>query len=358
VGRSGTRCGLSGGGLYRILILVLATLAGCGYKLGPPDVIYGEAEPMILVQPSTDARRWYVPVESETLGPQIFFFDTGYGYTACDDDLVEGLGLTTKGRVIVRGELGALRATKTRLPPMKIGGHTVNNVTCQVRDIGGTSSINDPREVPVAGVIGMDVLRQFRLILDPEHGVIHLVEPDKAVRLDRKADDVVSMRREWFGLRSKVPLSVGDKTTWPLLDTGSTTTWIDGKRLGLEISRLQEGVAFRGTGKTTTDVRTMYYYDLPQVAIGSHATGNTTLTDRRKGPFEPGLLGLNVARLYKQELDFRRELARYTRVEPMDISTWGRWHRDGQGVGGGVLLDGGSAAVSEVPFTVGDQNGE
>ncbi len=347
MGGSGSGRRFPGGGLYRTLGIGLLLLGGCGYKLGPPAVHYGEAEPAILVQPSTDARRWYTPMESETLGPQLFFVDTGYGYTACDDDLVEGLGLPTRGKVIVRGELGALKATKTRLPDMKLGGHTLSGLTCQVRDIGATSSINDPGEVPVAGVIGMDVLRQFRVILDPESGLMHLLDPNDTEPLDRNATDVVPLRREWFGLRSKVPLTVRDRTTWPLLDTGSTTTWIDGKRLGLDYSRLQEGVAFRGTGKTTTDIRTMYYYDVAKVAVGAQSTGNTTLTDRRKGPFEPGLLGLNIVRYYRQELDFRKGLARFTRVEPIDISTWGRWAREGQGVGGGILFDGGEGAVSE-----------
>ena len=425
----------TGGRLHRLLILYCCLLAACGPKLGPPDVSFGQAEPLILVHPSTDPRRWYVPVESETLGPQIFFVDTGYGYTACDDDLVEGLGLKTKGRVRVRGELGALRATKTRLPDMQLGGHTLSNVTCQVRDIGDTSSIRDPREVPVAGVIGMDIFRQFRVVIDPASGQMHLLDPKTAEPLNRNANDVVTLRRERFGQRAKAPLSLQNQTVWPLLDTGSTTTWVDGERLGLDVSRRQEGVAFRGTGSKKrchdcptpdltgpghplrvpewatdftaikflkrrfpdlskaevrdglrsglvrdhdgegldkrsslsgvrklvlylpgiapsssppTDVRTMYYYDLPQVSIGDDIIDNVTLTDRKKGAFEPGLLGLNIVSMYRQELDFRSGLARFSRIEPIEVTTWGSWYREGMGEGSGTLLDGGSGAVSEV----------
>ena len=433
MGRSGPCRGLPGGGLHRGLAFTLVVLAGCAYKLGPPQVAYGDPEPLVLVQPSTDTRRWYVPVESETLGPQIFFVDTGYGYTACDDDLVEGLGLMTKGRIRVRGELGVLKATKTRLPDLVLGGHTLSGITCQVRDLGETSSIRDPREVPVAGVLGMDVFRQFRMIIAPETGTIRLLDPKAVAPLDRKDPRVVRLRREWFGQRTRVPLTLQLKTTWPLLDTGSTTTWIDGERLGLEVSRRQEGVTFRGTGRTkrcqdcdTTDrsgpghrltvpdwangmpigtylsrrypdlsrteitsalqnkrvqddagqaltprtrlvasqtlvlnlpgigptssapadIRTMYYYDLPHVEIGSEATGSITLTDRQRGPYRPGLLGLNVLAQYHQELDPRQRRALYRRIEPTGLDSWAHWHRAASG-GGGVLLDGATSAATE-----------
>jgi len=408
---------------------------GCGYKLGPPDVAYGDPEPLILLHPSSDGRRWYIPVESDTLGPQIFFVDTGYGSTACDDDLVEGLGLETRGTVRVRGELGVLKATKTRLPDLRLGGHTLSKITCQVRDLGETSSIRDPREVPVAGVLGMDVFRQFRMIIEPETARIHLLDPSKAERLDREDPSVVRLRREWFGQRTRVPLTLQRKTAWPLLDTGSTTTWIDGQRLGLEISRRQEGVAFRGTGRTQrcdncdmpdlsgpghriqvpdwadgltataylsrrypdlarseiaqglrdgrvrneagetldardrltaaetlalylagldnegsgpADIRTMYYYDLPHVAIGEETTGSITLTDRQRGPLRPGLLGLNVLNQYHQVYDFPRRSARFTRVEPIPLKTWALWTRADDGAGAGRLLDSGASAETAV----------
>jgi hypothetical protein len=425
VGRSGSSRGPTGGGLYRAIVCAI-WLAGCGYKLGPPSVTYGEPEPLRLVQPSTDTRRWYVPVTSQTLGPQVFFVDTGYGYSACDDDLIEGLGLETKGTVRVRGELGVLKAGKARLPDLQLGGHTLSGITCQVRDLGQTSSIRDPREVPVAGVIGMDVLRQFRTTIAPEDGEIHLRDSRQVAGLDDDDKTVVRLRRERFGQRAKAPLLVQDQIAWLLLDTGSTTTWVDGQRLGLEISRFQEGVAFRGTGQTQScegceapdlsgpgyqisipdwadglsaraflvrrfpelstaqlqlgfredrvrnrsgvplkktseltapgtltlylagigptnkapaEIRTLYYYDLPFVALGHDRTPNTTLVDRKRGPFQPGLLGLNILALYHQELDFKRKRAQFKRVEPTALSSWGAWSRTADGTGAGVLLD-------------------
>lgn len=336
MGRSGARRGASGGRLHLALILLL----GCAYRLGAPDVTWGEVEPLPLVRPSTDGRRWYVPLDSERLGPHLLFVDTGYSFTTCDDDLIDALGLPTRGRVRVRGELGHAVGTKARLPPMVLGGHLVEGVVCQVRDLNETSSIRDPREVPIAGVLGMDVLRRFRLVFDPEKGLVELYDPNTTGRLPPRGEGIIRVRRERFGTRARVPLVVSGETTWPVIDTGASETYLDAARLGLQPDWEQADVTVRGTGSSGSVQRTLTYYSA-LVDIAGHDLGTVTVTGRRRSPLTPGLVGLDVLANFRQEYDFIAKRALFTPVTAPPLPTWKQW-RDAPKprLEGGRLLDG------------------
>lgn len=306
------------------MYLALILLVGCGYRLGTPQVSWGEADPVPIVQPSNDGRRWYVPVESETAGSWIFFVDTGYSYTTCDDDLVERLGLPTRGKVRVRGELGHIKGTKARLPPLTFGGHRVEGLVCQVRDLDSTSSIRDPLEVPVAGVLGIDVLRRFYTVFDAENAVVMLFDPRRTADLSDDEPGVVPLRRERFGTRARVPLQVEDVVVWPIIDTGASETYLDAARLGWEADWQQENVTIRGTGARGSAVRTLSYFDL-HVQLAGEELGQITVTGRERPPGAPGLVGLDILGRFRQEYDFRRRRARFTPVERGAIPSWETW---------------------------------
>ena len=123
-------------------VLLPLALAACAPRLGPPKVVYGP-EPAILplVHPSTDTRRWYVPVDAGEAGSWVFFVDTGYTHSTCDDGFVEALGVAERGHSRVYGELGSIRTGKAKLPPLQIGDHRVEDLVCQTRDLAATSSI-------------------------------------------------------------------------------------------------------------------------------------------------------------------------------------------------------------------------
>ena len=156
--------------------LPVLAVVGCAYRLGPPQVSYGSPASLNLVHPSTDHNRWYVPIEVNG-EPQLLFVDTGYSFTTCDDGLIETLGVASRGSKKLKGEIGVTFAEKAILPEFQLGAHTVTGLVCMVRDIGGTSSIRDPKEIPVAGVLGIDLMRHFRTEIDPGQGGIRLSPP-------------------------------------------------------------------------------------------------------------------------------------------------------------------------------------
>ncbi len=317
-----------------------AMLSGCAWKLGPHRVTHGAATDVAMVRPSTDGDRWYVPVDSDTLGPMVWFVDTGYSYTTCDDSLVSGLALRTRGKVRSRGELGAVVNTKAQLPPLELGGHQVEGLVCMVRDLGRTSSISDPAEVPVAGVLGIDVLRRFRVVFDAELGVVRLLDPDGVEPLPRKGDAVVRMRRQnLFGMRVVVPVEVAGEMARPLLDTGASRTYVDGARLDLDPSFVVEGVEVRGSGAQNSSLRTLTYFKLDHVTLAGQLTGPVTLIDRDRGAFTPGLLGLDILGQYSIELDFGRRRARLALTPFAELPLWSEWYGRSGRLPAGRLLD-------------------
>jgi hypothetical protein len=296
----------------------LSSLVACAVRLGQPDVVVGDGVARLpLVTPSTDRRRHYLPVEVDSLGPWIFFVDTGYSASTCDDDFIEGLGLRARGRSPVRGELGSLTTSKARLPPMSLGPHRVERLICQTRDLDSTSSIDDPPEVRVAGVIGVDVLRAFDVTIDGAW--ISLAPPESR---PTPGPGVVRLRRErWVGGRVLIDVDIDGAVDRLLLDTGASDTYLDGERLGLEASAV-ERVTLRGTGAQGSAVRDVRQYDVAEVSLGGEAMGPVRLTDRPRGAFTPGLLGLDVLGDYRQEYYFGAGWARFTAAPRAQLPAW------------------------------------
>ena len=311
--------------------LPLALLASCAWRLGPPQVDYGDPVPLPLVHPSTDHRRWYIPIDTP-VGPQLLFVDTGYSYTTCDDDLVRDLGLPVHGARVVRGELGTIRTAKAQLPPLELGGLRLDGLVCLVRDLGSTSSIDDPKEIPVAGVLGIDALRPFRAELDPGQAQIRLLDPSTVppIRVGQTPGAVRMRRERGIGTRVQVPIEVNGGRTRPRLDTGASHTYVDGRRLGLEATWTEANVAVRGSGPNGQVVLDRVYYDVPDLQIGDHTTGPLTLTDRPRPPCAAGLLGLDVLDDFSIALDFEHRAAT---IAPVDRTaarpSWERWSERG-----------------------------
>lgn len=296
---------------------MILLLAACAARLGVPPVDYGESAPIPLVRTSIDPR-WYVPMTIDG-EPWVWFLDTGYSHTTCDDGLASALDLPLVGRATVKGELGRLTTRKTTLPDFQLGGHTVRGLSCQVRDLDTTSSIRDPEEVRVAGVLGMDVLRPFVVDVDPQRAEVVLHRPGE--ESERTDDTAVRLRRELcIGTRAQVPLVVGDDRRWIIVDTGATGTHLDPGRLDLTPSRIRRGVLVRGSGGSGADLRDLAYYD---VALGLGSTVVQTELIGRDG--RSGLLGLDVLGQLRARYDLPRGRAWFDPIDPRPVPRWATW---------------------------------
>jgi hypothetical protein len=203
---------------------------------------------------------------------------------------------------------------------MELGGHRIEALVCQVRDLGSTSSLDDPDEVPIAGVIGMDVLRRFRVVFDPRMGSMHLLDPRAVDPLPPAGPGIAPLRRAGLrGLRARVRVDVGDAHVWQVLDTGATNTYVDGARIGLVPSYAMDNVTVRGTGAGGHEVRRLLSYEVDAVEVGGQPAGSATLIDRDRRWWEPGLLGLDLLSRFHQDYDFAHDRVRFRPTHPQPL---------------------------------------
>lgn len=298
---------------------LLVLLAACA-PVHRWQVDYGNPTALPIVHPSNDRERWYVVADLGEPGEHVFFFDTGYGTTTCDDDFVALLGLSPRGQVRVRGEAGTVEAGRVKLPPITLGGHTLNNVWCLVRDLNATSSIRDPGEVAIAGVLGADVLSPFVAEIDPTEPHVLLHNPKTRDPLPRQ--DSLRMRREApFSSRRTLPTGVGPHIVHPVIDTGAAGTYLDGEQLDLRVVDIRRDVLVRGSG-LTGEVRMDLTTFEATLTLGATSLDGVRITSRTSAPLDDGLLGLNVLANHLQIYDFPRGRAQLIAVEKVDVPSW------------------------------------
>lgn len=293
------------------LIFSLLLCSACAWHRGPATVEYGATQPIPIVHPSRDVKRWYVVVQTESFGKQVFFLDTGYAITTCDDSFVQQHNIATRKLLRkVRGISGKAKATKAIVPSFQLGGHTIEKVVCTVRDLHSTSSIKDPREFPVAGVLGMDILRQFRVRIDPVEATLTLRNPDESERLQPN----IRLRREYgFGLRATTQLQVGGFPSWLIVDTGASITLLNGKKRRLRNQEKLSSTKIKGSGTSKKKPsKPVQRYRIPNLGIVGLPATDGIIYHRTGKPFTPGLLGLNILADWIQEYDWDHKEAQFT----------------------------------------------
>ncbi len=275
-----------------------------------PKPSYGEAAvtlPLVLVP--GDPKRLYVRVEDDNLGERLFFVDTAFSRTTCDDQFVQDLGLEVRRTASrSRGELGTVRLGSAELPPFEIGGHRIEGMKCAVRDLDSTSSVTSTADQPVAGVLGANLLARFVVVIDLDAGTITLHDP--ATHGVEDGPGVVRLRRErWVGPRIRLPLTVDGAVTWPLLDTGATRTHLDARRLDLLLLEEREGMA-RASGATNAELTVFRIHQATDVLLGEHQSGPLRVLDRRRAARVPGLAGQYILNQFVLTIDTRHRRLR------------------------------------------------
>ena len=282
-------------------------------------VTYGETTVLPLVHTSTDHRRIYVAADAE--GDHVWFLDTGNPFTTCDAGLIEHLNLKARGKKAYAGIMGRGVASLADLPALHLGTHQVDGVRCMVRDLTTTSSIIEPEEVPVAGILGLDVLSHFRFKIDLEAGTLTLRTPSRE-------DLSLPTPIRWSPLtqRMRIETQIGSASLHMIVDTGATDSILDGDSLGLEPSQTSIGLWIRGSGGGGSGSKSLRQYR-QEVVLAGQELGVVEFTDVPQGP---ALLGLDVLGLVGSDWSPRYQRAHLTGPVEAKLQPWSQWKTSGE----------------------------
>ena len=107
--------------------------------------------------------------------PRLFLVDTGSGLTVISHAVALELNLpVSPGPGQLLGVGGASRWMGSLLPSLQIGGFTVSDVPVAVGVSGIPTHVG---VVPLAGIIGSDVLGQFQVVIDYPANRMQLARP-------------------------------------------------------------------------------------------------------------------------------------------------------------------------------------
>ena len=162
--------------------LALAVLLAC--DVGAPSRVQAPADsaagevPFRLAGPGGAAL--LVAVEIDGRGPFQLVLDTGATLTCLDQALVAELGLPqSRGVVGVgAGVGGSGRLRLHRVDSLRVGGARLEDLSVCALDLSHIAALDGN----VKGLLGLNVLRNFRVTIDFERNVVRLEAPDADAR--------------------------------------------------------------------------------------------------------------------------------------------------------------------------------
>lgn len=279
------------------MILLLA----CAFR--GVELEHAEVAELELVRVQGDGRL-FVALDN-AWGETIWFVDTGYSDTTCDQAWVEGLGVSHRATLYASRGLGMVRLRKAELPPFTLGGHQVLALPCAVRDLAATSSVPEG----VAGVLGTNLLREFVVEIDRTDGVIRLHDP----ALWRGETDF-QLRREAGTPRLRAPVTLDGHTTWPVIDTGASSSWLQTGRMDLTELEPRE-LMVSGTGSSGPRVQTTRVFEASAAMLGGLDSGPIEVY-RRESVLRDPLVGMDLIGRYDLVLDYPNRAAAVTLSDP------------------------------------------
>ena len=254
--------------------------------------------------------RLFIDVRINDQGPFRFLVDSGADRTAIGVGLAARLGLPTADAVRVQGMAGSAMVATVIIDRLQLGGSEIAAIRAPAlaeRDLGAQ------------GLIGIDALREQRLLLDFDAKTITVQDSRDAPT--NAAGEIVVTARLRKGQLIITQASVGDTRVSAVIDTGSEVT------LGnMALRRRLLGTSRRANAKTMTlvsvtgqtlEAETM---TLPRIRIGGVYLDNVVIAFADAPPFalfglseQPALfLGSDLLKSFRRvSLDFRNRKVRF-----------------------------------------------
>ncbi len=182
-------------------------------------------------------RRLTIPVMVEGAGPYDFMIDTGSQATAVTHEIHQALALPSRGTAMLVAMASRRPVELVQVDRLEFGRYSIEDIVAPV-----LNSIN----VGADGIIGLDSLQDFRVLIDFRDGSITLEDVRSQKRSTKGFEIVVRARRKLGQLLITDALVEGIRAT-VIIDTGA--------QMSLANNALRDRLrAKRATEVTTTDV--------------------------------------------------------------------------------------------------------
>lgn len=157
------------------------------------------------------ARRYLVPVMIEGQGPFDFMIDTGSQATAVTSQINSRLDLTPSGTATVVGMASRRSVDLVEVDEMSFGEQTIYDLV---------SPVLDANNVGAQGILGLDSLQDYRVLLDFREETI-AVQDISAKGNYRKGFEIVVRANPQFGQLLITDAMVEGVKTTVIIDTGA-----------------------------------------------------------------------------------------------------------------------------------------
>lgn len=157
--------------------------------------------------------RYTVPVTIDGIGPYNFMIDTGSQATAVTDHVTRQVELPSLGSATVVGMASRRVVDLVELDRFEVGSRTVHNISAPVLQ---------RQHVGADGIIGLDTLQDFRVLIDFRDETIAVADAAQASS-DRGFEIVVRARSKLGQLLITDAVIEGVRTT-VIIDTGAQTS--------------------------------------------------------------------------------------------------------------------------------------
>ena len=155
--------------------------------------------------------RFTVPVTIEGAGPFDFMIDTGSQATAVTHQINEGLQLTPFGTATLVGMASRRPVDVVEVDSMSFGSHTVRDLV---------SPVLDARHVGAEGILGLDSLQDFRVLIDFREETI-AVQDVSTLRNQRSGFEIVVRARQELGQLLITDATIEGVQATVIIDTGA-----------------------------------------------------------------------------------------------------------------------------------------
>ena len=254
--------------------------------------------------------------------PHEFWLDTGASMTLLSDDVASdaGVKLVASDTLAIGVVAGHIPARAVFIDSLSMGPVTARRISAALVDPGALRldqrMINGRMHtIPIAGVIGTDVLRYLDLILDARAGTITISRPRRDPRAVRNL--------YWVGYPVVRLVTPDGQPVLFGLDTGAEATYVTTSLLKKQprtaIAAHRSSLAGLGTQVQRT------YWVARSIALsdGDHAIvlHNIPVTPERRWTFVTldGMLGSDVALASRMHLDFTNGIFDVHRPESVDV---------------------------------------